>query len=353
MYMIPTTIFITNPTNIRYLSGFVAVDTRDAYFLVLGEDKILFTSSLYTQEAKKLITENISFQEITRDNPLSKQLRDIVKKQNIKTIEFESTDLTVAELTQLEKNLPGVTWIPITQPIELARMIKKDDEIKSIREAAYVTDLCFKYILSRIRPGITETKLAWEIESFLKFRGGDIAFTPIVAFNEHSAQPHYMKRDNNPLRRGSLILLDFGAKVNGYCADMTRVVFLGSPKPEWKKAYEVVLEAQQKALDYLALHSGSVKLGGDEADGLAQEVITKSGLPVYPHSLGHAVGLDIHEAPRLTSKKSEELKSGMVVTIEPGVYIEDKYGIRIEDLVLLKDKGIEILSKSPKKITVL
>ena len=343
---------ITNPTNIRYLTGFVGVDKRDAYLLVFNNKNILFTNSLYREQAKKLA---LSVIKISRDNPLAKELATVVKQEKITKLGFEEADLTVAEYNKLQKELKGVTLVPTKNRIEDMRMIKREKEIKNIRLAASLTDQCFKYITGRIRPGVTEVRLAWEIEGWLRYHGGETAFPPIVAFNEHSSQPHYHGRSNNPLRRGSLILLDFGAKINGYCADMTRVVFVGKPKDEWVRVYKTVFDAQQKALDTLDSHShfGSGKLDGAAVDRIARGVIEKSGFPVYPHSLGHAVGLDVHESPRLTMKKPAVLKPGMVVTVEPGVYVEGAYGIRIEDLVLLKESGIEVLSKSKKDMIVL
>lgn len=332
------------------MTEFVSLEARDSYVLQTSEHIYFFTNSLYMEQAKKLSPIRIS-----RENPISLELKKLCQKLKIKKLEFEETDLTVAEYTKLKKELSGVTLIPTQNAIENMRMIKKEAEIKNIRQAANVTDECFTHILRKIRPGVTEARLAWEIEGFLRFKGGDIAFAPIVAFNAHSSQPHYTSRGNDPLRRGSLILLDFGARVNGYCADMTRVVFLGTPRPEWKKVYETVLAAQQKALNYLASCSKpglEFTAFGDKVDQQARYVIKQSGLPVYPHSLGHAVGLDIHEAPRLTIKKPATLKPGMVVTIEPAVYEEGQYGIRIEDLVLLKRKGIEILSESKKELII-
>ncbi len=370
---------VTAPTNIRYLTGFVDVDTRDAYVLKTERRMYLFTNSLYLEQAKKLKTTVI---EISRDNPLSKQLAKVLKKENIRKLEFEEHDLTVAEYNKLKKELPGVPLVPAQNRIEDIRMIKRAGEIENIRQAANLTDACFDFILGKLKPGVTEMEITWEIERFIRSPGSDLdfpirtaqpatmAFCPIVAFGKNSSQPHYspgLSGLGSDLKKGQtlsetprqtlshqdLVLLDFGARVNGYCADMTRVVFLGTPKPEWVRAYEVVFAAQQKALDYLASHIGGVKLGGAEADRRAREEIRKAGLPPYPHSLGHAVGLDIHEAPRLTMKKPTILKPNMVITIEPGVYIEGQYGIRIEDLILLRENDIEILSKSPKEMIVL
>ena len=342
-------LLITNPTNIRYLTGFTgaAPEEREAYVLVTDKETYLFTNSLYLEQANSLA--GITVIQISRENPIAKEVKRICEILKVKKLGFEEENLTVAEYVRLTEQLPGVRFVATKNTIEESRQIKRADELANIKLAASITDQCYKFIMRRIRPGATESRLAAEIESFCKYKGGGSAFSPIVAFNEHSSQPHYQERSNNPLRRGSLVLLDFGAKVNGYCADMTRVIFVGTPKREWVYAYGTVSEAHQKALDLLS----SGERSGSKLDAAAKEVIAEAGLPPYSHSLGHNVGLDIHEGPRLSIVNAETLKSGMVFSVEPGVYMEGKYGIRIEDLVLLKEKGIELLSRSPKKLTVL
>ena len=344
-------LFITNPTNVRYLTGFIGVspEEREAYTLVTAKTTYLFTSALYREAAKQFSSAHQQIVEINYDHPISAALSAICDKEHIKKLGFEETNLTVWELHKLQASLAGVTLIPTHDRVETLRQTKRADELASIRLAASLTDQCFTYIKQRLKPGVTEGKIAWEIESFFNDRAGGNAFSPIVAFNDHSAMPHYYERGNNPLRKGSLILLDIGAKVNGYCADMTRVVFLGAPKDEWVSAYAAVLSANEKTLTLLK----NGQRNGATLDAAARGVITGAGFPVYPHSLGHAVGLEIHEAPRLTVKKTETLKPGMIVTVEPGVYVEGVYGIRIEDLVHIKINGTELLSKSTKELTIL
>jgi Xaa-Pro aminopeptidase len=337
-------LLVTNPTNIRYLTGFVGAspEEREAYLLVTPKKNQLFLTPLYREEGKKF-----DAIEISREHPIEKALTrlDPVK------LGFEADNLTVAEYEKLKKELKGVTLVATRGRIENERMIKRPDEIANVRLAAKLTDQCFAYITRRIRPGMTEGRVAFEIEAFIRSRGAQLAFTPIVAFNEHSSQPHYHDKSHDPLRRGSLILLDFGARVNGYCADMTRVVFLGKPKDEWVSAYNAVLRAQQASLTYLT--GPDPVRSGAAADRAAREEMKKAKLPDYPHGLGHGVGLEIHEAPRLTVKKDAELTAGMVVTVEPGVYMAGSYGVRIEDLVLLKKNGIEILTRSSKELITL
>lgn len=344
-------LFVTNPTNVRYLTGFrgVSPEEREAYALVTTDTIYLFTSALYRETTKQFSGVHQKAIEISYDHPITAALSEVCDKTRIKTVGFEETNLTVWEFQTLKQSLPGITLTPTHGRVEALRQMKNTEELKSTRLAASLTDRCFAYIKQRLKPGITEGKLAWEIENFLNFKAGGNAFSPIVAFNEHSAMPHYHERGNNPLRKGSLVLLDFGAKINGYCADMTRVVFLGTPKDAWVSTYTTVLAANEKALALLK----NGERNGATLDAVAREVIAGANLPVYPHSLGHAVGLEIHEAPRLTIKKAETLKPGMIVTVEPGVYVEGTYGIRIEDLILINANSIELLSKSTKEITIL
>ena len=304
---------VTSPTNIRYLTGF----TGEGWLVLDGNTKYLLTDSRYTEEAKKI-------PDMTLISSLSR----------FKTLEFEEDSLTVGQMKKLKMKL-----IPTSGKIEALRIIKRKDEIENIRLAAKITRDTFKFISKRIRPGMTEARLAYELEGYLRVKGGDVAFPPIVAFNQHSSQPHYSARGNLPLRRGTLLQLDFGAKINGYCADMSRVVFFGPPKLEWVRAHETVSAAQQKVLSLLRQGEQS----GAVLDTAAKKVIAEANFPPYEHGLGHGVGLDIHERPRLSVKKDEKLKPGMVFTVEPGIYIEGMYGIRIEDTVLLKKNGVEVL----------
>lgn len=371
-------LLVTNPANIRYLTGFVgaAPEEREAYVVVTRDQMFLFTNALYRKEAKELTslkrlnllgTKGLTLIEISRENPFVKKLAWVLKMSHLakpqgETLQgirlgFEETDLTVAEYHKIMLEHKNVTLVPTQNRIEELRMIKRVDEIKNIRAAAKLTDLCFDYILGEIKPDVTEGEIAWEIESFIRTHGADLAFSPIVAFGSNSSQPHYTLKSQPQgqalrLRGPNLILLDFGARVNGYCSDMSRVVFVGKPKAEWVKAYKTVLCAQTAALHLLASRPG-LERNGDIVDRMARDIIEKAGFPTYPHSLGHGVGLDIHEAPRLTIKKDEILKAGIVITVEPGIYIEGQYGIRIEDLVLLKEDGIEILSTSKKEIIIL
>jgi Xaa-Pro aminopeptidase len=225
-----------------------------------------------------------------------------------------------------------------------------------IRIACEVTDRCFVSLLAHITPGVTEGNLTKYILSYLQKHGAQPAFPPITAFGEHTSVVHYKDShlSKTKCRKSEIILLDFGAKVNGYCADMTRIVFVGKPKKEWIRAYKTVLTVQRAILDTLDSRVGKKKsFSGAELDRTAKDMIAGAGFPPYKHSLGHAIGKKVHEPPKLSVKKDARILPGLVFTIEPGIYIEGSYGIRIEDLVRLKKDGLEILSKSPREMIIL
>ncbi|MCX6794238.1 MAG: Xaa-Pro peptidase family protein [Candidatus Gottesmanbacteria bacterium] len=333
-------LLVTNPANIRYLTGFAGVENRDAYVLLTKNKTYFFTNSLYLEQAKALAPILIS-----EEQPISLALKDLCEKLKIKKLGFEEKNLTVAELEKLKNVLDGVTLVPTRDRIEKLRQIKRPDEITNIKKACAITDSCFNFIIKKLKIGVTENIVAWEIETFFRKNNATSAFSPIVAFGKNTSMPHHQSgtRPGLELEGPALILLDFGAKINGYCADMTRVVFIGKPKDEWLRAYDTVMEAQKRALDLLTAGERS----GAKLDEAARGVITKANLPPYPHSLGHTIGLEVHDGLRLTIKKDETLLPGMVFSIEPGVYLAGRYGIRIEDLVRLTDTGIEVLTRSP------
>lgn len=249
------------------------------------------------------------------------------------------------------------------------RVIKKPKEIQAIERACQLGDKTFKYILKKIKPGITEKQLAFEIEFFIKKNGADISFPPIVAFGANSSIPHH-KTSNKQLATRELVLLDFGVKLNNYCSDMTRVVFFAKANPKQKKIYQIVLEAQECALEYLSRRKtprgwpasqrgepNGLPRGGEikakEVDKVARDYIINAGFPTIPHGLGHGVGLEVHEPPRLSPKSKDILKPGMVFSIEPGIYLPGKFGVRLEDLVVLEKSGPRLLTNSSKELLVI
>jgi Xaa-Pro aminopeptidase len=222
--------------------------------------------------------------------------------------------------------------------------------------------------LKKIKKGITEKELAYELEYLIKQKGADISFPPIVAFGANSSIPHHQTSDKR-LKANSIVLLDFGAKLGSYCSDMTRTIFFGKANNKFKKMYKTVLDAQKKAIEKLShlgggrlarrslgeagMDSSEVNSRGIKAsviDKIARDYIIKQGFPTIPHSLGHGIGIEVHEPPRLSPTSKVGLKPGMVFSIEPGIYMPGFGGIRIEDLVVLENKDPRLLTHSPKEL---
>ncbi len=341
-------LFITNQHNVSYLSGFFGLspNEREGFFFVTKYHAYLLTFPTYFDMYKDG-GDGFESLKITGEKHLSDYIQEICSREHLSHVGFEKDAMTLTELESLQKKLP-LTLIPTLHIVETLRVIKDTQEITSIRKAVQKTDGAFRYIQKHIHENVSEKELALKLEFFMKTEADDIAFAPIVAFNQNAAIPHYMPSKDQCLKKNSLILLDFGSKIDGYCSDMTRVVFFGTPKESWVNVYDTVLESQEMAIKHLRLG----KTGGD-IDAYARNYIKDTHLPVYEHGLGHGVGLAIHESPRIRIGGKETLQDGMVVTIEPGVYIPGECGVRIEDLILLgKDKN-EILSNSSKEHIIL
>lgn len=230
-----------------------------------------------------------------------------------------------------------------------SNMIKNEQEIQSISKAAALGDRCFSHILGFIEPGMSEKQVAAEIERFLFDNGAEgLAFDTICVSGERSCLPHGEPSDKL-IEKGEFLTLDFGAVIDGYCGDMTRTVAIGSATPEMRKIYDIVLEAQLAAIDFI---KAGVRCF--DADKVARDIINSAGYgEYYPHGLGHGVGTLVHEAPTLNAKSEEVLEKDMVITIEPGIYIPDKFGVRIEDLAIVTDFGIINKVESRKDLIIL
>ncbi len=271
----------------------------------------------------------------------------LIKREKWDSLGFEGEHLTYAVHKRLEERA-GVPVASQQQMVEKLRSVKEEGEIALIRQAARYTDEAFHEIREYLRPGIKENQLAAELEYILRKKGAEgPAFSFIVASGYRSAWPHGVASEKQ-LEEGQLVTLDFGITYGGYCSDMTRTVFLGNPGKKYEEVWHIVSHAQQAALD--GLKKG---VSGKELDALARKVIEDAGLGKnFGHGLGHGLGLEAHEAPTISRKGKDKLVPGMIITIEPGIYIEGWGGIRIEDMVLIKDEGYEILSSSPRNLVL-
>lgn len=333
-------ILITNRENRRYLTGFTGSDGK---LLITSKKVFLFVDSRYCLQAEKEIA-GLAVLCLTSDfiNALIK----VSKEEKIKKLGFESNEITVQGYQKLEQSLSGVTLISTVEPIEDLRSIKDNEEVELIKQAQNITDRAFSHIIGYIKESISEKEIAWELESWMRLNGAEaIPFVPIVASGMNAAEPHHFSGDKR-VKKGDMIILDFGAVVAGYSSDMTRTVFLGKPTARQKKIYEIVLSSQNSALKKL-----KAGIATKEIDGIARSVIENEGFgEFFQHNLGHGVGLAVHEKPTLGPSSDSFLAEGMLCTIEPGIYLPGWGGVRIENLLLIKKDEALMLTHSPQEI---
>ncbi len=332
---------VSSKSNVRYLSGYDGTNG----LVVLGDhERFFLTDFRYREQAKKQV---VGFQLLFAQRELIGDLPKLsfLHQRNLR-LGFEASHTSYNTFQKIKSILPHVLLVPTEDLVESLSMIKDKDEIAKIRRAAQITDTTFSGILSSIRPKAKEKDLASEIEhSFRKLGGDGPAFETIVASGRRSAMPHGRASDKR-IKKGELVTLDMGAAYRGYVSDMTRTLVLGKATPKQKKIYDLVLAAQRRALS-----KAKAGIVGMKLDRMAREIIEKGGYGKYfGHGLGHGLGLEVHCGPSINSKSKTVLKPGMVVTIEPGIYLPGWGGIRIEDDILITEGECEILTKSPKDL---
>ncbi len=336
---------LTNLSNIRYLTGY----SGSSAVLYMGKRPHFFTDFRYKEQSQKEVTSKAVIHIIDKNYP--KEIAQLAETKGSKTslrIGFETTSMRVGSLETYKKELrksAKIKWVPINGIVEDLRIVKEPEEIELISKAASITDKVFAEILPLIKPGITEMDLSAEIiYRFMKYTGLAPAFASIVASGPNSAMPHAQPTDRK-LTKGDFLTFDIGAQWKGYASDFTRTVVIGKSSTKHREIYSIVHDAHQRAMD-------GVKAGvpASNIDKLARSYISEKGYGSYfGHSLGHGVGLNVHEAPSLSSKAKEKLPAGTVVTIEPGIYLPGWGGVRIEDLVVVTKEGVRILSKTQRK----
>lgn len=332
-------LFIRSPYNRRYLSGFTGTAGD---LLITQEQAWLLTDFRYTEQAAEQAPH---FQVLDHQGRLLELVAQLLKDAGVAEVGFEQQHLTYQQYKEMEDSLQPIRLLPVHHLVEQLRMIKDEQELQLIRQAARIADQAFAHILTLVKPGVSERELANELEYQMKKLGATgPSFDTIVASGPRSSLPHGVASERK-LQHGDLITFDFGAVYQGYCSDLTRTVALGKVDPELEKIYEIVLRAQERALDQIR-----PGLAGKEADRLARQVIEEAGYgPRFGHSTGHAIGLEIHEEPSLSPRSDVLLREGMVVTVEPGIYLPGRGGVRIEDDVHLVAGGLEVLTSSPKE----
>lgn len=335
-------LWVSSPENHKYSTGFTNPDGR---VLIGADEAVMFADFRYFEEAERTAYEGVrAFMPTGRI--ISHHLREMLSGKGSVRIGYEERHLTCAELDSLKSTLPEVQPVPAGKIFSALRQVKGPHEIAFIKKAQRITDDAFTHILGVIDPRMTELEVAAELEYFMKKNGAEqISFETIAVSGRNSSSPHKTP-ENRPLERGFLTM-DFGAVVGGYHSDMTRTVVIGKADSEMRRVYDTVLRAQRAVLEVI-----SVGLKNHEMDKIARDIIDEAGYKgAFGHSLGHGVGLEIHEEPGLYSRDDGlTLLPGNVVTVEPGIYLQGKYGCRIEDMVVITESGAEDITHSPKEL---
>lgn len=335
-------LLISSNINIRYLTGFegFADHEREGFSLITNSQLYVFADPRLSEGARKN-AKNATVVEFGAGKKLLPLIQEVIDLEHLDTIGFEE-NLTYAEYTRFKK-LKNTKLKLTEEIIEDVRVVKDNAELENLKNACELTDKAFSHILTIIKPGVSELEIAWEIEKYIREHGGYPAFPSIVAFEKNSAVPHH-STGHQKLAAQNIILLDFGARVNGYCADMTRTIYFGSAPEEFKKMYEAVRIGQEKSVNL------TTTLTCETVDKTARDYITSQKYPSVPHSVGHGVGLQVHELPHISPGFTDEIPTNTPFTIEPGIYINGVGGVRIEDTVLFNGTTIEQLTKSDKNL---
>ena len=330
---------VISPSNRLYLTQF---SSSDGAVLVTENDNYLIVDFRYYEMAKEKCND---FKVILSEKGLLKTVKDLCNDIGVKTIFVEDNYLTVSQNKRVFEVLENLNVLYLGDLIENLRVIKTADEIRKIKESQKLTDAAYSRVLEILRVGITENDVAAEIEYFFRKNGAEAAFKTIAVSGKKSSCPHGEPTDAL-LTENSFLTMDFGAKLDGYCSDMTRTVVLGKCNDEMREIYDIVYTAQHKALEVI-----KKDVLGNEVDFAARDYISQKGYSeAFGHSTGHALGIDVHEMPSFSMNYKKSIPENSVLSVEPGIYLEGKYGVRIEDIVVITANGYENLTKSDKKL---
>ncbi len=336
-------IFISQPENRYYLSGF---DGSSGFLVITAKDTILATDFRYLEQAKAQAPDYDIFQITYGD--ITSWFPKLITDLNLKSLGFEAGHVTFTMYRQLTEVLNKVQsqlrLVPVNELVESLRAIKEPEEIELINKASEITDSAFEYIKDMIHIGMSEKEVAWEIEKFLRENGSQtIPFDIIVASGSNSALPH-AKPSSRAIQSDEPIIIDIGARIEGYSSDLSRTICLDTTNNTFNKLYDTVLGAQLTAMAII-----KEGISGEEADTLARTVIEQAGYgETFGHGLGHGIGLAPHEQPRLGPNSPEHLVNGMIFTIEPGIYLTGWGGVRIEDVVIMESGKLRVITKAKK-----
>ncbi|HEY2436577.1 MAG TPA: Xaa-Pro peptidase family protein [Solirubrobacteraceae bacterium] len=338
-------LLVTDLVNVRYLTGYTG---SNGLALVGPAERMFISDFRYLEQAAEEVDDSFARRIAAAPQGLLDLVDEALPTGGLR-LGFEADHVSVSQHQQLRRQLrDDVALVSTSRLVETLRAVKEPDELAHIKAATALADSAFERLLREPIVGRTERELALTLEHDMRQRGAErVSFETIVAAGAHGALPHAQLRDV-AIREGDLVVIDWGAQLDGYCSDCTRTVAAGDPGTEARNVYELVLEAQLAGLD--AVRAGR---GGRDVDQVAREVIASSGYgEQFGHGLGHGVGLAVHERPTLSTRSEDELQVSNVVTVEPGVYVPHRFGVRIEDLVVVTDDGCEILTCSPKQLLV-
>ncbi len=335
-------VLVSDGFNMRNISGFTGAT---GYLLITGNSRNLFTDSRYTVAAKMQAPE-FTVTEISVGKGYIACINEVLKAEKVKKLGFEANEFRYSTFLTFKEKLEVKELVPLTDELARLRRVKTADEIDCLRKAEHIGDIAFKEILSHIKPGVTELEIAAKLEYIMKCNGAEkLSFETIVASGLNSAKPH-AEPGEKKIEAGDFVTMDFGCMYHGYCSDMTRTVVVGKADRKQREIYDVVLKAQTAVLD--ALKPG---MKGKEYDKIARDIIAEAGYgDCFGHGLGHSVGLEIHENPRFSVTEEDIIEAGNVITVEPGIYIPDFGGVRIEDMVVLTEDGCENFTHSRKEL---
>ena len=341
---------VSHPHNRNYMIGFSGEDQPPldtAGMLIIGPDTLcLVTDGRYTIQAAEELYPELGIEVVVRQGKLVPVLAEQIATRKFKRLGFETAHLLHLLWRSLDKSLPDTDLIPVTKLVEPLRMVKDESEMAIMRRAIRISDQAFDIVSRRIEPGMTEKQVAWDIERTMRDLGADErAFGTIVASGPNGAKAHAIP-GSRALREGEPIVIDMGARLNGYNSDMTRTIILGEPTDKFREIYNLVLKAHLEA-------ERGVKAGmtGVDCDKIARDIIEAAGYgEQFNHSLGHGVGLEVHEPPSFSKFSEDMMEEGNIMSVEPGIYIEGWGGVRIEDLVLIRRDDAEVLTQADKHL---
>jgi Xaa-Pro aminopeptidase len=344
-------VLVSRSANKRFYAGFRLGDAEgptsgySGTLLVTRDASMILADSRYTEQAR---AEAPGWELVATSGALAEELPPLLVRHGVAALGLEASALSHADWAAIAEAAPGVELHAVDEELVPLRIRKTPEEVEAIGRACALTDACFDHLVAFIRPGMTEQAVAWELESFFRANGAEgLAFEPIVLAGARAAMPHG-RASTARIEEGNVLLIDFGCTVDGYRSDMTRTLFVGEVPDDIRRYHDAVREAQAAAMD--AIRPG---VNGQELDRIARERIEREGVPPYGHGLGHGIGLETHEPPRLRKSEAYVLEAGMVFSVEPGIYLPGVTGIRIEDIVALEDAGPRLLTNSPRKPVVI